>query len=108
MDTWIDECLAEIDDMCILFIKDDWSAANSCMRKVLSKLENILADMNMRQQELNTDIMEQYSLNFLNIVGVAKQAMENEDGIQLSDLMGYDMRNLLIKYKNEIKTAREE
>lgn len=105
MNTLIEECLAEIDDMCILFIKDDWSAANAAMGSVLNKLQKILENIRVKQQELNRDKIENYSLRFFNIVEVVNQAMEDEDGIQISDLMGYDMRDLLLEYKNEMETV---
>lgn len=88
----IEETLKEIDNMCLLFILDEWQEANLALTGVLTKIQNTIVSIS------GNAVGQEYAQKLLSIMEVVSQAMLNEDAIQIADLMGYDIKMLLQEY----------
>lgn len=96
----IEETLREIDNMCLLFIMDEWQEANRALTGTLTRIQNTIVAISWNQ------VGQEYAQKILSIMEVVSQAMLGEDGIQIADLMGYDIKMLLQEYYMIIR--REE
>lgn len=88
----IEETLKEIDNMCLLFILDEWKEANRALTGTLTKIQNTIVAISGNQ------VGREYAQKILSILEVVSQAMLHEDGLQIADLMGYDIKMLLQEY----------
>lgn len=88
----IEETLREIDNMCLLFIMDEWQEANRALTGTLTRIQNTIVAISWNQ------VGQEYAQKILSIMEVVSQAMLGEDGIQIADLMGYDIKMLLQEY----------
>ncbi len=89
MEAFIEELLKKIDSTCVLFVKDEWKEGNESLQGVITDLTTLINTLS------GIDGGEYYVNQMMPIIEVISQAMVNEDGIQIADLCGYDIKVVL-------------